>query len=164
MRSMRDSRIVVGRNQNAKAIETASDLTYADIGGADEAKEELREIIAFLNEPARVNRLGARMPKAVLLVGPPGAGKTLLARATAGEAKVPFLAINAAELAEGGASAGGDLFEQARRQSSTILFIDDLDAIGSLIGRAAARPSPGSLRSEPTPAVRERGYDAFWTK
>jgi cell division protease FtsH len=164
MNSMRDSRIAVGRNQDAKAIETASDLTYADIGGADEAKEELREIIAFLNEPARVNRLGARMPKAVLLVGPPGTGKTLLARATAGEAKVPFLAIDATELVEGGASAVGDLFEQARRQSPAILFIDDLDAIGSLIGRAAARPAPASLRSASSPAVREKGYGAFGTK
>jgi cell division protease FtsH len=131
---MRDSRIAVGRNQGAKSIETVTDPTYADIAGADEAKEELREIIAFLNEPTRGSRLGARMPKAVVLVGPPGTGKTLLARATAGEAKLPFLTINGAELVErfieGGASAAGDLFEQARRQSPAILFIDDLDAIG----------------------------------
>ncbi|HEX9534544.1 MAG TPA: AAA family ATPase, partial [Stellaceae bacterium] len=131
---MRDSRIAVGRNQGAKSIETVTDPTYADIAGADEAKEELREIIAFLNEPTRGSRLGARMPKAVVLVGPPGTGKTLLARATAGEAKVPFLTINGAELVErfieGGASTAGDLFEQARRQPPALLFIDDLDAIG----------------------------------
>src|SRR5260370_5624784 len=134
MKSMRDSRIAVGRNKGAKTIETVTDPTYADIAGADEAKEELREIIAFLNEPTRGSRLGARMPKAVVLVGPPGTGKTLLARATAGEAKVPFLTINGAELVErlieGGASAAGELFEQARRQSPASLFIDDLDAIG----------------------------------
>lgn len=131
---MRDSRIAAGRNQGTKSIETATDLIYADIAGADEAKEELREIIAFLNELARASRLGARMPKAVLLIGPPGTGKTSLARATAGEAKVPFLSIDGAELVErfieGGASAVGDLFEQARRQSPAILFIDDLDTIG----------------------------------
>src|SRR5260370_8303889 len=134
MRSMRDSRIAVGRNQGAKSIETVTDPTYADIAGADEAKEELREIIAFLNAPTLSSRLGARMPKAVVLVGPPGTGKTFLGRATAGEAKVPFLTLNGAELVErfieGGASAAGDLFEQARRQSPAILFIDDLDAIG----------------------------------
>ena len=90
-------------------------------------------------------------PKRCYSSAPPAPGKTLLARATAGEAKVPFLAIDATELVEGGASAVGDLFQQARRQSPTILFIDDLDAIGSLIGRAAARPSPGSLRSAPSP-------------
>jgi cell division protease FtsH len=130
MRLTRDSRIAAAGNQDAKSIATDTDLTYADIAGADEAKEELREIIAFLNEPTRGSRLGARMPKAMLLVGLPGTGKTLLARATAGEAKVPFLSISGAELVEGGASAVGDLFEQARRRSPTILFIDDLETIG----------------------------------
>ncbi len=130
MRSTRDSRIATAGNQDAKSIATDTDLTYADIAGADEAKEELREIIAFLNEPTRGSRLGARMPKATLLVGLPGTGKTLLARATAGEAKVPFLSINGAELVEGEASAVGDLFEQARRRSPMILFIDDLETIG----------------------------------
>jgi cell division protease FtsH len=131
---MRDSRIAADRKLDEKSIETATDLTYADIAGADEAKEELREIIAFLREPTRGSRLGARMPKAVVLVGPPGTGKTLLARATAGEAKVPFLSFNGAELVErfieSGASAVSDLFEQARRQPPAIVFIDDLDAIG----------------------------------
>src|SRR5260370_19316533 len=98
MRSMRDSRIAVGRNQGDKSIETVTDPPYPDIAGGDEAKEELREIIAFLNEPTRSSRLGARMPKAVVLVGPPGTGKTFSTRATAGEAKVPFLTINGAGL------------------------------------------------------------------
>ena len=140
---MRDSGI-------AKSIETEIGPTYADIVGADDAKEELREIIAFLNDPTRGSRLGARMPKAVLLVGRSGTGKTLLARATAGEAKVPLLHINGAELVEGAASMVVDLFERARRQSPAILFVDDLDAIGG--------PSPASLRSAPSPAMRERGY------
>jgi cell division protease FtsH len=150
---MRDSRIAADRTRDEKSVETGTDLTYADIAGADAAKEELRQIIAFLNEPTRSSRLGARIPKAILLVGLPGTGKTLLARATAGEAKVPFLSVNGAELVEGGASATGDLFEQARRQSPAILFIDDLDAIG--------RPSPASLRSAPSPAARQRGYHRF---
>jgi cell division protease FtsH len=132
MRSIRDSRIAAGGSQDATSIRT--DLSYADIAGADEAKGELREIIAFLREPTHAGRLGARMPKAVLLVGSPGTGKTLLARATAGEAKVAFLPISGAELVErfieGRASAVTGLFEQARRQSPAILFIDDLDAIG----------------------------------
>src|SRR5437588_5956219 len=115
MRSMRESRIAADRNQDTKSIETETGPTYADIAGADDAKEELREIIEFLQEPARGGRLGGRMPKAAVLVGAPGTGKTLLARATAGEAKVPFLSINGAELIERcierGASAVGELFD-----------------------------------------------------
>ena len=108
--------------------------TFADVAGADEEKEELREIVEFLKNPKRFNELGARIPKGVLLVGPPGTGKTLLARAVAGEAGVPFFSISGSDFVEMfvgvGASRVRDLFEEAKKNSPCIIFIDEIDAVG----------------------------------
>ena len=108
--------------------------TFADVAGADEEKEELREIVEFLKNPAKFNQLGARIPKGVLLVGPPGTGKTLLARAVAGEAGVPFFSISGSDFVEMfvgvGASRVRDLFEQAKKNHPCIIFIDEIDAVG----------------------------------
>jgi len=108
--------------------------TFADVAGADEEKEELREIVEFLKNPRKYNELGARIPKGVLLVGPPGTGKTLLARAVAGEAGVPFFSISGSDFVEMfvgvGASRVRDLFEQAKKNSPCIIFIDEIDAVG----------------------------------
>lgn len=108
--------------------------TFADVAGADEEKEELREIVEFLRNPKKYNELGARIPKGVLLVGPPGTGKTLLARAVAGEAGVPFFSISGSDFVEMfvgvGASRVRDLFEQAKKNSPCIIFIDEIDAVG----------------------------------
>lgn len=109
-------------------------VTFADVAGADEAKEELVEIIEFLREPGKFTRLGGKIPKGVLLLGPPGTGKTLLARAVAGEASVPFFSISGADFVEMfvgvGASRVRDLFEQAKRHAPCIVFIDEIDAVG----------------------------------
>jgi cell division protease FtsH len=109
-------------------------VTFADVAGADEAKAELQEEVDFLANPAKYRELGARIPKGVLLVGAPGTGKTLMARAVAGEAKVPFFSINASEFVEMfvgvGASRVRDLFRQAKEAAPAILFIDELDAVG----------------------------------
>ena len=108
--------------------------TFADVAGADEEKEELREIVEFLKNPKRFNELGARIPKGVLLVGPPGTGKTLLARAVAGEAGVPFFSMSGSDVVEMfvgvGASRVRDLFDQAKKNSPCIIFIDEIDAVG----------------------------------
>lgn len=108
--------------------------TFADVAGADEEKEELREIVEFLKDPKKYNELGARIPKGVLLVGPPGTGKTLLARAVAGEAGVQFFSISGSDFVEMfvgvGASRVRDLFEQAHKSSPCIIFIDEIDAVG----------------------------------
>ena len=108
--------------------------TFADVAGADEEKEELREIVEFLKNPKKYNELGARIPKGVLLVGPPGTGKTLLARAVAGEAGVPFFSISGSDFVEMfvgvGASRVRDLFDQAKKSSPCIIFIDEIDAVG----------------------------------
>ena len=109
-------------------------VTFADVAGADEEKEELQEVVEFLKEPDRFTRLGARIPKGILLVGPPGTGKTLLARAVAGEAGVQFLSISGSDFVElyvgVGAGRVRDLFEQAKKQSPAIVFIDEIDAVG----------------------------------
>jgi cell division protease FtsH len=119
-----------------------SGVTFRDVGGADEAVNELREITEFLKNPTRFQRLGGKMPKGVLLVGPPGTGKTLLARATAGEAGVPFYSISGAEFVEMfvgvGASRVRDLFEQAKKKAPGIIFIDEIDAIGGKRAGAGA--------------------------
>ncbi len=109
-------------------------VTFADVAGADEEKEELGEIVDFLKQPRRFVELGARIPKGVLLVGPPGTGKTYLAKAVAGEADVPFFSISGSDFVEMfvgvGASRVRDLFEQAKRNSPCIIFIDEIDAVG----------------------------------
>jgi cell division protease FtsH len=117
-------------------------VTFKDVGGAGEAAVELQEIIEFLKNPARFQRLGGKIPKGVLLVGPPGTGKTLLAKATAGEANVPFYSLSGSEFVEMfvgvGASRVRDLFEQAKKTSSSIVFIDEIDAIGAKRAGAGA--------------------------
>jgi len=113
-------------------------VTFADVAGIDEAKEELQEVVEFLKNPAKFQKLGGRIPKGVLLVGPPGTGKTLLAKAVAGEAKVPFFSISGSEFVEMfvgvGASRVRDLFSQAAAQAPCIIFIDELDALGKARG------------------------------
>ena len=128
----------------SKAREIAGEMTgvkFADVGGVDEVEVELKEIIDFLENPARFTDVGAKLPKGVLLVGPPGTGKTLLARATAGEAGVPFFSISGSDFVEMfvgvGAARVRDLFEQAKRRAPCIVFIDELDAVGQ--SRASAR-------------------------
>ncbi|MBI4765160.1 MAG: ATP-dependent metallopeptidase FtsH/Yme1/Tma family protein [Deltaproteobacteria bacterium] len=113
-------------------------VTFADVAGIDEAKEELQEVVEFLSHPDKFQKLGGRIPKGVLLVGPPGTGKTLLAKAVAGEAKVPFFSISGSEFVEMfvgvGAARVRDLFSQATRQAPCIIFIDELDALGKARG------------------------------
>ena len=128
----------VGKSKARVYMERQVDVTFDDVAGVDEAQEELQEIIEFLRRPESYSRLGARLPKGVLLVGPPGTGKTLLARAVAGEAAVPFFSISGSEFVEMfvgvGASRVRDLFEQARKQAPCIIFIDELDAVGRARG------------------------------
>jgi cell division protease FtsH len=124
----------IGKSKAKVYVETDTKVTFADVAGVEESKEELKEVVAFLKEPKAHGRLGARMPKGVLLVGPPGTGKTLLARAVAGEAGVPFFSISGSEFVEMfvgvGAARVRDLFEQARAKAPAIIFIDELDALG----------------------------------
>ncbi|RPH65231.1 MAG: ATP-dependent metallopeptidase FtsH/Yme1/Tma family protein, partial [Burkholderiales bacterium] len=128
----------IGRSKAKVYVETGVGVTFADVAGVDEAKEELREVVGFLKDPGRYGRLGARIPKGILLVGPPGTGKTLLARAVAGEAGVPFFSINGSEFVEMfvgvGAARVRDLFEQARQKAPAIIFIDEIDALGRARG------------------------------
>jgi len=124
----------IGKSKAKVYMEKQTGVTFDDVAGVDEAKEELHEVIEFLKNPQEYGRLGARIPKGVLLVGPPGTGKTLLARAVAGEANVPFFSINGSEFVEMfvgvGAARVRDLFEQARARAPAIIFIDELDALG----------------------------------
>ncbi len=128
----------IGKSHAKVLMEKSTGVTFADVAGVDEAKAELQEIVDFLRDPQRYGRLGARIPKGVLLVGPPGTGKTLLARALAGEARVTFLSTNGAEFVEMfvgvGAARVRDLFEQARHSAPAIIFIDELDALGRARG------------------------------
>lgn len=109
-------------------------VTFTDVAGAEEAKEELKEVVEFLKEPEKFIRLGARVPKGVLMVGPPGTGKTLMARAVAGEAGVPFFSISGSEFVEMfvgvGASRVRDLFDRAKAEAPAIIFVDEIDAVG----------------------------------
>jgi cell division protease FtsH len=128
----------VGRSHAKVYAEPDVKVTFADVAGVDEAKQELAEVVGFLKDPKTYGRLGARIPKGILLVGPPGTGKTLLARAVAGEAGVKFFSITGSEFVEMfvgvGAARVRDLFEQARAQSPAIIFIDELDALGRARG------------------------------
>jgi cell division protease FtsH len=128
----------IGKSKARVYVETDTKVTFDDVAGVDEAKEELQEVVGFLKDPKRYTRLGGHIPKGVLLVGPPGTGKTLLARAVAGEAGVPFFSINGSEFVEMfvgvGAARVRDLFEQARKRAPAIIFIDELDALGRARG------------------------------
>ena len=142
----------VGKSKARIYSETGNRITFEDVAGVDEAKAELQEIVDFLQNAVKYTRLGAKIPKGVLLVGPPGTGKTLLARAIAGEAEVPFFSISASEFIEMfvgvGASRVRDLFEQAKRQAPCIVFIDELDALGK--SRTANSPLSGNDEREQT--------------
>ena len=126
--------MAIGKSRAKVYVETDTKVTFRDVAGVDEAKYELQEVVAFLRDPKSFGRLGARIPKGVLLIGPPGTGKTLLARAVAGEAGVSFFSISGSEFVEMfvgvGAARVRDLFEQARRAAPCIIFIDELDALG----------------------------------
>ena len=128
----------IGKSRAKVYVETDTKVKFDQVAGVDEAKDELVEIVNFLKNPGHFGRLGARMPKGVLLVGPPGTGKTLLAKAVAGEAEVPFFSINGSEFVEMfvgvGAARVRDLFEQARAKVPCIIFIDELDALGKARG------------------------------
>jgi cell division protease FtsH len=128
----------IGKSRAKVYVEKQTGVTFADVAGVDEAKAELQEVVEFLKDPRRYGRLGARIPKGILLVGPPGTGKTLLARAVAGEAGVTFFSISGSEFVEMfvgvGAARVRDLFEQARQKAPAIIFIDELDALGRARG------------------------------
>jgi cell division protease FtsH len=130
--------LAIGKSKARIYLEKSTGVNFADVAGVDEAKAELKEIVEFLKEPEAHSRLGARLPKGILLVGPPGTGKTLLARAVAGEAGVAFFSISGSEFVEMfvgvGAARVRDLFEQARSHAPCIIFIDELDALGRARG------------------------------
>jgi cell division protease FtsH len=138
----------IGRSRAKVFAERDLNVTFADVAGVDEAKQELAEVVGFLKNPGYYGRLGARVPKGLLLVGPPGTGKTLLARAVAGEANVPFFSITGSEFVEMfvgvGAARVRDLFKQARESAPAIIFIDELDALG----RARGIDLPGGGHDE----------------
>ena len=126
--------MTIGKSRAKIFVVTDTKISFKDVAGVDEAKFELQEVVSFLRNPRAYGRLGARVPKGILLVGPPGTGKTLLARAVAGEAGVPFFSISGSEFVEMfvgvGAARVRDLFEQARKAAPCIIFIDELDALG----------------------------------
>lgn len=128
----------IGKSRAKVYMEKETGVTFEDVAGVDEAKQELEEVVEFLKNPEEYGKLGARIPKGVLLVGPPGTGKTLLARAVAGEAGVTFFSISGSEFVEMfvgvGAARVRDLFEQARKNAPAIIFIDELDALGRARG------------------------------
>jgi cell division protease FtsH len=144
--------MTIGKSRAKVYVQTDTGVTFDDVAGVDESKEELREVVDFLKNPRDYGRLGAHIPKGVLLVGPPGTGKTLLARAVAGEAGVPFFSISGSEFVEMfvgvGAARVRDLFEQARDKAPAIIFIDELDALGR--ARGAFGPIGGHDEREQT--------------
>ena len=134
MQSGGNKALSFGKSRAKLSSSTEKKVTFKDVAGVDEPKEELQEIIEFLREPQKFQRLGGRIPKGVLLMGPPGTGKTLLARAVAGEASVPFFSISGSDFVEMfvgvGASRVRDLFEQGKKNAPCIVFIDEIDAVG----------------------------------
>ena len=143
-----------GRASARRYVPTGDRVTFADVAGIDEAKEELTEVVDFLSDPQKYVKLGARIPHGVLLSGPPGTGKTLLARAVAGEANVPFFSLSASEFVEAivgvGAARVRDLFKQAKEAAPSIIFIDELDAIGRSRTSGIAGYSGGNDEREQT--------------
>ena len=123
-----------GKSRARMLDDSANSITFADVAGCDEAKEEVSELVDFLRDPSKFQKLGGRIPKGVLMVGSPGTGKTLLAKAIAGEAKVPFFSISGSDFVEMfvgvGAARVRDMFEQAKKQAPCIIFIDEIDAVG----------------------------------
>lgn len=138
MQSGQNRALGFGRSRAKIMLENKPSVTFDDVAGVEEAKQELTEVIEFLKEPRKFTRLGGRIPKGVLLLGPPGTGKTLMARAVAGEAGVPFISISGSNFVEMfvgvGASRVRDLFDQAKRNSPCIIFVDEIDAVGRLRG------------------------------
>ena len=138
MQSGQNRALGFGRSRAKIILENKLNVTFNDVAGVDEAKQELTEVIEFLKAPRKFTRLGGRIPKGVLLLGPPGTGKTLMARAVAGEAGVPFISISGSDFVEMfvgvGASRVRDLFDQAKKNSPCIIFIDEIDAVGRLRG------------------------------
>ena len=134
MQSGGNKALSFGKSKAKLSSSAQKKVTFKDVAGVDEAKEELQEIIDFLREPQKFQKLGGRIPKGVLLMGPPGTGKTLLARAVAGEANVPFFSISGSDFVEMfvgvGASRVRDLFEQGKKNAPCIVFIDEIDAVG----------------------------------
>jgi SpoVK/Ycf46/Vps4 family AAA+-type ATPase len=149
-------------------------VTFDDVAGIEEAKDEVREIIEFLKNPKKFSRLGGRVPRGVLLVGEPGCGKTLLAKAIAGEAEVPFFSISGSDFVEMfvgvGASRVRDLFRQAKESSPCIIFLDEIDAVGRRRGigfnggggTSWTRPSPGPGGSTARSTCRCRTWPGGW--
>jgi cell division protease FtsH len=147
MQSGGNKALSFGKSKAKLSSSAQKKVTFKDVAGVDEAKEELQEIIEFLKEPQRFQKLGGRIPKGVLLMGSPGTGKTLLARAVAGEANVPFFSISGSDFVEMfvgvGASRVRDLFEQGKKNAPCIVFIDEIDAVGRHRGAGLS----GSRRS-----------------
>ncbi len=153
-----------GKSRAKVYAEEGTGVTFDDVAGVDEAKEELREIIAFLKEPTRFTRLGGKVPKGVLLVGPPGTGKTLLGKAVAGEAEVPFFNLSGSDFVEMfvgvGAARVRDLFEQAQESAPCIIFVDELDAIGKSRGGGGMQTNEEREQTLNALLVEMDGFDA----
>ncbi len=152
----------IGRSRAKRYVELQSKVSFKDAAGIDEAKDELIEVVDFLKNPAKYQRLGGSVPKGVLLVGAPGTGKTLLARAVAGEAGVPFFSMSASGFIEmivgAGAARVRDLFKQAREAAPSIIFIDELDAVGRARGGVAGG-AQGRKRGSRPGLLRRDGED-----
>lgn len=153
-----------GKSRAKVYAEEGTGITFDDVAGADEAKEELQEIIEFLREPEKFTRLGGKVPKGVLLVGPPGTGKTLLAKAVAGEAEVPFYNLSGSDFVEMfvgvGAARVRDLFQQAQENSPCIIFVDELDAIGKTRGGSGFQTNEEREQTLNALLVEMDGFDA----
>ncbi len=149
-----------GKSRAKLLTERQGRVTFEDVAGVDEAKDDLKEIVDFLRDPQKFQRLGGRIPKGVLLVGPPGTGKTLLARAIAGEANVPFFTISGSDFVEMfvgvGASRVRDMFEQAKKNAPCIVFVDEIDAVGRP-SRRRPRRRQRRARADPEPIARRDG-------
>ena len=153
-----------GKSRAKVYAEEGTGVTFEDVAGVDEAKEELREIISFLREPSRFTRLGGKVPKGVLLVGPPGTGKTLLGKAVAGEAEVPFFNLSGSDFVEMfvgvGAARVRDLFQQAQENAPCIIFVDELDAIGKSRGGGGLQTNEEREQTLNALLVEMDGFDA----